>query len=112
MADVSKTLNMSSNTLQTDLTDGQSLAAVAQAHGVTVTTLEGTLLTDAKAQIQSAVTSGTLTQVNATQMESHLSPMIDAMVTRSDHAMHGNWQGHGGWKSQSSNKTAPTASAS
>ncbi len=110
MKNVAKSLNISNSTLRADLKDGQSLATIANAHGVSTSTLEATLLSDATAQMQKAVTSGKMTQAQATKMESHLSKTIDQMVTHTGMTAHSTnaWHGHGQWKAPSS--TSATAS--
>ncbi len=83
LGDVATALNISPATLQSDLQAGDSIASIAQTNNVNLTTLEGTLLTDAKNAIQGAVTAGHLSQAQATKIEAHLSSRIDAMVTHS-----------------------------
>ena len=102
MADAAKSLNLSNGTLRKDMKTGQSLAAIAQANGSSASALENTLLADAKAQMQTAVTAGKMTSAQATAMESHLSTMIDQMVTHSG-SMKG---GPGHWGKAPSTSTA------
>jgi lambda repressor-like predicted transcriptional regulator len=94
MTDAATSLHLSTSTLKTDLSAGQSLAAIAQAHSSSATALETALTADAKGQIQNAVSSGHLTSTEAATLESHLSPIIDNMVTNQGDMMHGAW-GHG-----------------
>lgn len=81
MADAAKALNISTSTLQADMKAGDSLATIAANNGSSATALEATLLADAKAQIQSSVSSGKITSTQATTIEAHLSTMIDNFVT-------------------------------
>ncbi|PSR33929.1 MAG: hypothetical protein C7B44_14285 [Sulfobacillus thermosulfidooxidans] len=98
MKDAAKALNLSTSTLKADLKAGQSLATIAQDHGSSASALESTLLSDAKAKIQAAVSAGKMTQTQATQMESHLSTMIDQMVTRTGMMPKGGaWNHRGGF---------------
>ncbi len=92
MANAAKALNISQSTLQTDMKAGKSLADIAVAQGSTAAALESTLLTDAQAQLASAVSAGKMTAAQESAMSSHLSTMIDQMVTHSGH-MQGGW-GH------------------
>ncbi|NMP21938.1 hypothetical protein [Sulfobacillus harzensis] len=89
--DAAQALNISPSTLKTDLQKGESLAAIAHAHGSSTKALEATLLKDATAQIQSALSAGKLTPARATQMESHLNTVIDRWVTGSMHAPGHKW---------------------
>ncbi|SMC04121.1 hypothetical protein SAMN00768000_1475 [Sulfobacillus thermosulfidooxidans DSM 9293] len=88
---VAKDLNISPSTLKADLKAGDSLATIAQDHGSSATALENTLLADAKARINQAVSAGKMTQTQATKIEAHLSTWIDQMVTHTGMPMHGAW---------------------
>ena len=94
-------LNITRTTLRSDLRSGESLATIAQNQHMSLTSLENTLIGDAKTAIQSAVTAGKLTTSQATQIESHLAPFIDHMVTQTPRALgnqHGHrWGGPGGY---------------
>jgi len=81
ITDAAKALNLSPGTVQADLKAGQSLATIAANHGSSASALEATLVQDATTQIQSAVAAGKLSATQASQLETHLSTMIDRMVT-------------------------------
>lgn len=81
--DAAAALNMPPSTLESDLRAGQTLAGIA---GPTrVASLESTLVKDATADIQSAEQAGRLTAPMASQIESHLTQMVDHMVTMAGH---------------------------
>ncbi len=77
-------LHISPSTLGTDLSSGETLSQIAQHAGTSTSALESTLMKDAQAQIQKAVSNGLLTPAQGTRIKSHLSVMIDHWVT-------GNW---------------------
>jgi hypothetical protein len=66
--------------LMADLKAGKTIAQIAQANGVDVTTLIATLDNDAKTEIQKQVTAGHLTQDQATKIENGLATMITDLV--------------------------------
>lgn len=91
MTDVANTLHISTTLLRADFKAGDSIATIAKQNNVNVTTVESTLLSDAKTAIQSAVTAGHLTAAQASKIEANLSSRIDAMITQpSGHMM---WHG-------------------
>ncbi|WP_053960008.1 hypothetical protein [Sulfobacillus thermosulfidooxidans] len=91
---VAKDLNLSPSTVRADLKAGESLATIAANHGSSATALENTLLTDAKARINLAVSKGRISQTQANKIEAHLSTRIDQMVTHSGLPMRGMWHHH------------------
>jgi uncharacterized protein YidB (DUF937 family) len=66
--------------LKTELQGGKSLADVATAHGKTRDDLKAFLTTQATAQIDKAVSAGTLTQTQADQITSALSSHLDQII--------------------------------
>lgn len=91
MTDVANALNISPATLKSDLQAGDSIATIAQKNNVNLTTVESTLVADAKTAIQGAVTAGRLTSAQAAKIEANLSSRIDTLVTQSPSHM----MGHG-----------------
>jgi hypothetical protein len=94
LSDAATFLKMPAATLEQDLAKGESLATVATNAGSSATALETALVSDVKAQIQKAVSSGKLTAAQASAMEAHLSAVIDAFVTHAGGPPQG---GHRGW---------------
>jgi len=78
---VAKALGVSTADLRTALATGQSIADVAKSKHVDVNTLIGTLVTDAKSKIDSAVKAGDLSQDMANKIESNLQSTITSAVT-------------------------------
>ena len=85
-------LHISVSTLKADRKAGDSLATIAQKSGITSSALESTLLGQAQSQLQNAESSGRVTSTEAAKIQSHLSTMIDHMVTMTPH--------QGGWRNQ------------
>lgn len=83
MTDVANALHISTTTLKADFKAGDSIATIAKQNQINVSTVESTLVSDAKTAIQTAVTAGYLTSAQAAKIEANLSSRIDAMVTRS-----------------------------
>ncbi len=75
-----KALGISSDTLKTDLRNGQTIAQVAKAKGVAVQKVISAMVADAKAKIEAQVTAGHLTSDQATKIESGLTTMITNLV--------------------------------
>ncbi len=63
-----ETLGITEDQLMEELRGGQSLAEIAEAQGMSVDDLEAGLLAQVKAQLDSKVADGTLTQVQADEM--------------------------------------------
>lgn len=81
MSDLAQALGMSTATLKSDLQSGESIAAIARGNHLAITTVENTLLGDAKSAIQSAESAGKITATQASKLEAHLAPHIDRWVT-------------------------------
>ena len=64
----------------TELKDGKSLAEVAEAKGMSVDDFKAALLTQVKAQLDSLVADGTLTQEQADRVLKNTQDNIDSIV--------------------------------
>ncbi len=73
-------IGISTDDLRTALQSGQSLAEIAQAHGVSAQTVIDALVADAKTHIADEVTSGEITQAEADQKLAALTDRITSMV--------------------------------
>ena len=80
---LSKQLGISSQDLLKDLGSGQSIADIAKAKGVDINTIINSLVTDATAKINAAVSDKHLSQDQATKIESGLKDMITKAVNGS-----------------------------
>ena len=73
-------IGISTDDLRTALQSGQSLAEIAQAHGVSAQTVIDALVADAKSHIADEVASGEVTQAEADQKLADRTDRITAMV--------------------------------
>jgi hypothetical protein len=73
-------IGITEDELRTALQSGESLAEIAQAHGVTAQAVIDALVADAKADVAERVTSGDITQAEADQKLAALTDRITAMV--------------------------------
>jgi hypothetical protein len=75
-------LGLTSDQVQTDLKDGQTLAQIATAQGKTASGLEDAIVADAKTRLDAAVTAGTLTVAQETTMladiQAHVADMVNS----------------------------------
>ncbi len=78
--DVAKALGISTQTLMSDLRNGQSIAAIAKANNKDVNGLIDTLVNDATSKIDAAVKAGDLTKDEATAVKSGLKDRITGEV--------------------------------
>ncbi len=78
LRDSAKIIGITPQQLRTDLKGGQTVAQVANAKGITTTTLVGDLTHDVDAKIQQAVTNHKITQAEATKVEAK----VPAAVTK------------------------------
>lgn len=67
-----KTLGMTTDELRTALQSGQTLADVAGEKNVSVDTLKQAMITAAKAEVDAAVTAGTITQAQADEIKARI----------------------------------------
>ncbi len=81
LRDTARALKMTPAGIRADLHQGESLAAIASAHGSSAAALESTLIADATSVIQHAVTVGRLTAARAARIEKMLPARIDRLVT-------------------------------
>jgi hypothetical protein len=79
-AAIASYLGVSTTELQTDLKNGQTLAAIAAAQGKNVAGLEAAMLADAKTHLDADVTAGTLTAAQEQAMLANLQSHIDEIV--------------------------------
>ena len=78
LRDSAKIIGITPKELRTDLKGGQTVAQVANAKGISTTTLVNDLTHDVDARIQKAVTNGKITQDEATKVEAK----VPAAVTK------------------------------
>ncbi len=83
-ADVAKAVGVTAETLRTALEGGQTLAQVAQAHGISKSTLIDRLVTAAQTRLAAAVKDGRLTAAQAAGIRTDLRARITDMVDRVD----------------------------
>jgi predicted DNA-binding ribbon-helix-helix protein len=89
-----KDLNLSAATLRSDLQSGKTIAAIAQAQGVSTATLISELETTMKANLAQAVTSGKMTSAQEQQALSGLDQRVTDFVNGT--MPFGGWRGSGG----------------
>jgi len=77
---VAETLNMTPREIVQDLRQGQSLAEIAQAKGVSIDTLKSAIVDAAKEKLDQAVADGKLTQDQADKIMTRLTDNIDKIV--------------------------------
>jgi hypothetical protein len=75
-----KDIGISPAELRTDLRGGTSVAAVANAHGVSTTTLVNDLVQAADAKVNAAVGAGLITQTQANAIEQRLPTLVTRAV--------------------------------
>jgi transposase-like protein len=75
-----KAIGISPSELRTDLRAGTSVAAVANQHGVSTTTLVNDLVQAADARVNAAVTAGKITQTRASAIEQRLPTVVTRAV--------------------------------
>jgi hypothetical protein len=118
---LAKALGISPADLKADLAKGQSIADIAKAKNVDVNKVIDTLVADAKARIQQAVTNKKLTQAQADKLEAGLKTEITNLVNNGfpkgpmgGFGFGGRFRGHGprtgmhGPESGSSPSSSPT----
>jgi hypothetical protein len=80
MGSVTSYLGISDATLRSDLSDGETLAQVAKAQGKSVDALVSAIVSAARKGLESAVSTGRLTQAQATQVASRLPTFVSDIV--------------------------------
>ena len=102
---VANVLNLSLDELRTQLRDGKSLAAIAEAQNVDISKVKDVLTSEFKAHLDEEVASGKHTQAEAdeklTQFEERLDDMVNAVrpegaMGRGGHGPRGGHRGMGG----------------
>jgi hypothetical protein len=76
------TIGVSGDELKTDLQNGQSLEQVASQHGVSTSDLEAALTNGVQAQLNQAVTAGTLSQSQADTILNAFAQHVSTLVQR------------------------------
>ncbi len=92
MQRIAQDLHVTAASLKADRRAGESLASIAQAHGSSASALEATLLAQAQARLNQAEAAGHMTAAQVSARNSHLSTMIDHLVTMTPRS-HGRHQG-------------------
>jgi transposase-like protein len=80
MQQVAAVIGITSTQLQTEMSAGKTIAAIAQEHNVAAATVISTLVTDENKEIDAAVTAGTLTSAQAAQMKTQTTQRVTDMV--------------------------------
>lgn len=88
LAEFAKALGISQQELMSQLQTGKSIADVAKAQNKDINQVKQTVLSDLKAQLDAAVSSGKLTQAQADSIYNRASSGIDALVNQT-------WPFHG-----------------
>jgi hypothetical protein len=96
-----KALNMTEQELMTELQTGKSINDVAKEKNIDAATVKSTVLADVKSQLDSAVSSGKITQAQADQMVTNASNQIDGIMSQTVTAGQ-NWKGMPGGKNNGS----------
>ncbi len=92
-----KAIGVSTDSLEQDLKDGKTIAAVAKSKGVAVKTVVDAMVASAKAEFASQVKAGNLTADQAAKIEADLSSMITNLVNGTLPHPDGGPGGHGGF---------------
>ena len=83
---VANAIGISVAQLQTEMSAGKTIAAIATEHKVAASTVISTLVADENTEIDAAVTSGQLTPAQATQMKSQTAQRVTAVVNGTEPA--------------------------
>lgn len=96
-------LGITSAQLQTELSAGKTIAAVAKEHNVVVSKVIATLVTDENAEVDAAVSGGKLTEAQATQIKATTQQRVTDLVNGTQKGFgfggpggRGPWGGPGG----------------
>jgi fructose/tagatose bisphosphate aldolase len=79
-------IGITSAQLQTELTAGKTIAAIATEHNVAAATVISTLVTDENAEVDAALKSGQITQAQATQMKTQTTQRVTDFVNGTEPA--------------------------
>lgn len=77
---VAAAIGISESQLQTELSAGKTIAAVAKEHNVAVATVISTLVNDENAEVDAAVKAGEITQAQATQLKADTTQRVTDLV--------------------------------
>jgi hypothetical protein len=91
-----KAIGVSTETLESDLKSGQTIAAVAKSKGVAVKTVVDAMVAEAKTEFDSQVKAGRLTADQAKKIEANLTSMITNLVNGTLPKPGDGFGGHGG----------------
>jgi hypothetical protein len=92
-----KAIGVSTDTLEQDLKNGQTIAAVAKSKGVAVKTVVDAMVASAKSEFDSQVKAGHLSADQAAKIEANLTSMITNVVNGTLPHPNGGPGGHGGF---------------
>jgi predicted RNA-binding protein associated with RNAse of E/G family len=92
---VAKAIGITETELNTALSGGQSIAAVAKAHNVDVQTVVDALVADKKDEIAAALKAGTITQAQADQESANATKFATDQVNGTGFGRGGRGGGHG-----------------
>lgn len=110
-----KAIGISEATLASDLRSGQTVAAVAAAHGVSTSSVEKAVVAAVDSEIQQLATGGRLSSSQASTLTSTVPQRVDAWVTETFPGWPlGPFGGDGGWHPMGPGgpATSPSSSAS
>lgn len=96
LAAAAKAIGISEDDLRSAVESGQTIAQVAQAHGVDPQTVVDAIVADAGAKIDAAVAAGRLTQQQADDQKSHLPDIASHIVNDPKPQGPPPWAGHPG----------------
>jgi thymidine kinase len=77
---VAGAIGITSTQLQTEMSAGKTIAAIAKEHNVAVSKVISTLVADENAEVDAALKAGTITSAQATQMKAHQTQRVTDMV--------------------------------
>jgi ribosomal protein L10 len=96
---IADAIGITSAQLQSEMSAGKTIAAIAKEHSVAPAKVITTLVTDENAEIDAAVKSGQLTQAQATQMKSEMTQRVTDLVNGTEPA-HGRGGPDGGMRGE------------
>jgi ribosomal protein S20 len=80
MQQVAGAIGITTTQLQTEMSAGKTIAAIAKEHNIDAATVVSTLVTDENSEIDDAVTAGTITSAQAAQMKTQTTQRVTDMV--------------------------------
>ncbi|MBB3112350.1 lambda repressor-like predicted transcriptional regulator [Paenibacillus phyllosphaerae] len=109
LSTIATALNLTEDELRTQLESGTTIAAIAEAQGISTDTLISTLEAAITAQIDQAVTDGKLTEEQATAQKEKVAEQAEKLVS-GEFALKGGGMGHGGKGGPRADETSTTDS--